>query len=180
MLKKLELQKRLNNLEEKISTSDSKTETDNLLKEYSRIQEKFEQSAGYSYESKIKQVAIGLGFKHEELDKTIEMLSGGEKTRVGLVKLLLEEPDLLLLDEPTNHLDIESVEWLEEYLNNYPGSVIIISHDRYFLDRTISRIVEIEFGENEDYPGNYSFYLEEKERRYEIRLKKYQEQQKKD
>ena len=106
----IRLQKRLSNLEEKISSSDSKTETDNLLKEYSKIQEKFEQSAGYSYESKIKQVAIGLGFKHEELDKTIEMLSGGEKTRVGLVKLLLEEPDLLLLDEPTNHLDIESVD----------------------------------------------------------------------
>ncbi len=175
----IRLQQKLSDLEKKIASSGSKEETDSLLKEYSKIQEKFEQSAGYSYESKIKQVAIGLGFEHEDLNKTIKMLSGGEKTRVGLVKLLLEEPDLLLLDEPTNHLDIESVEWLEEYLNNYPGSVIIISHDRYFLDRTISRIVEIEFGENEDYPGNYTFYLEEKERRYEIRLKKYQEQQKK-
>ncbi len=175
--KEIKLQQKLSELEEKIANSGS--ETDRLLKEYSKLQERFEQSAGYSYESKIKQVAIGLGFKHEELNKTIKMLSGGEKTRVGLIKLLLEEPDLLLLDEPTNHLDIESVEWLEEYLNNYPGSVIIISHDRYFLDRTITRIVEIEFGENEDYPGDYSFYLDEKERRYEIRLKKYQEQQKK-
>lgn len=177
--KEIKLQQKLSDLEGKIADSDSKAETNRLLKEYSKIQEEFDQSAGYSYESKIKQVAIGLGFEHEELEKTIEMLSGGEKTRVGLIKLLLEEPDLLLLDEPTNHLDIDSVEWLEDYLNNYPGSVIIISHDRYFLDRTISRIVEIEFGENEDYPGNYSFYLEEKERRYEIRLKKYQEQQKK-
>ncbi len=175
--KEIKLQQKLSELEEKIANSGS--ETDRLLKEYSKLQERFEQSAGYSYESKIKQVAIGLGFKHEELNKTIKMLSGGEKTRVGLIKLLLEEPDLLLLDEPTNHLDIESVEWLEEYLNNYPGSVIIISHDRYFLDRTITRIVEIEFGENEDYPGDYSFYLDEKERRYEILLKKYQEQQKK-
>ena len=175
--KEIKLQQKLSELEEKIANSGS--ETDRLLREYSKLQERFEQSAGYSYESKIKQVAIGLGFEHEELNKTIKMLSGGEKTRVGLIKLLLEEPDLLLLDEPTNHLDIESVEWLEEYLNNYPGSVIIISHDRYFLDKTITRIVEIEFGENEDYPGNYSFYLEEKERRYEIRLKKYQEQQKK-
>ena len=142
--KEIKLQQKLSELEEKIANSGS--ETDRLLREYSKLQERFEQSAGYSYESKIKQVAIGLGFEHEELNKTIKMLSGGEKTRVGLIKLLLEEPDLLLLDEPTNHLDIESVEWLEEYLNNYPGSVIIISHDRYFLDKTITRIVEIEFG----------------------------------
>ncbi|MGM0419560.1 MAG: ribosomal protection-like ABC-F family protein [Bacillota bacterium] len=183
--RELKLQDKLNQLEEKIAdisqadNNDKEEKLEELLQEYSSVQEKFANSAGYSYESRIKQVATGLGVSLGELDKKISYLSGGEKTRVGLVKLLLKEPDLLLLDEPTNHLDISSVEWLEDYLNSYPGSVIIISHDRYFLDRTISRIVEIEYGSNEEYPGNYSYYLEERERRYEIRLKKYQEQQKK-
>ncbi len=186
--REIDLQQQLRRLEEKIAARGEKASQDSdpqdselasLLKKYNRLQEKFSHTAGYSYESKIRKVATGLGFSPAELSQKISLLSGGEKTRVGLIKLLLEEPDLLLLDEPTNHLDIEAVEWLESYLQNYQGAVIIISHDRYFLDRTISRLVEIKQGRNEDYSGNYSYYLEERERRFQQRLKEYQEQQKK-
>jgi len=186
--REIDIQQQLRRLEEKIAArgevasqdSDPQdSELTSLLKKYNRLQEKFSRTAGYSYESRIRKVATGLGFSPAELSQKISLLSGGEKTRVGLIKLLLEEPDLLLLDEPTNHLDIEAVEWLESYLQSYQGAVIIISHDRYFLDRTISRLVEIKQGSNEDYPGNYSYYLDERERRFQQRLKEYQEQQKK-
>ena len=186
--REINMQQQLRCLEEKIADQGEKVSQDSdpqdselasLLKKYNRLQEKFSRSAGYSYESRIRKVATGLGFSPAELSQKISLLSGGEKTRVGLTKLLLEKPDLLLLDEPTNHLDIEAVEWLESYLQNYQGAVIIISHDRYFLDRTISRLVEIKQGRNEDYSGNYSYYLEERERRFQQRLKEYQEQQKK-
>ncbi len=186
--REIDIQQQQRRLEEKIAArgevasqdSDPQdSELTSLLKKYNRLQEKFSRTAGYSYESRIRKVATGLGFSPAELSQKISLLSGGEKTRVGLIKLLLEEPDLLLLDEPTNHLDIEAVEWLESYLQSYQGAVIIISHDRYFLDRTISRLGEIKQGSNEDYPGNYSYYLDERERRFQQRLKEYQEQQKK-
>lgn len=152
----------------------------NLMTEYSQLQHRYEAGGGYEYESKIKQVANGMGFSFEELNnKRVEDLSGGEKTRLGLIKLLLTEPNLLLLDEPTNHLDLPSIQWLEEYLREYNGTVIIVSHDRYFLDVVIERIVEIKNGQNEDYYGNYSYYLEERKRRYEQNLKAYENQQKK-
>lgn len=153
---------------------------DKTMKKYSELQQEFEEGVGYEYQSKIRQVAHGMGFDEEEIhQKTLAQLSGGEKTRVGLIKLLLMEPDLLLLDEPTNHLDLKSVEWLENYLNSYQGSLLIISHDRYFLDNTIERIVEIKNGRNEDYSGNYSYYQKERKRRYEQRLREYKNQQKK-
>ena len=179
---------RLNKLEEKIShhgekadgSIENSADLKKTMEEYSQLQHKFNQGIGYEYESKIRQVAAGLGFPEDDLySKKLSQLSGGEKTRLGLIKLLLMEPDLLLLDEPTNHLDLKSVEWLEGYLNNYHGSLLIISHDRYFLDSVIDRIVEIKNGKNEDYAGNYSYYQEERERRYEQRLREYKNQQKK-
>ncbi|MFP4371590.1 MAG: ATP-binding cassette domain-containing protein, partial [Halanaerobium sp.] len=180
--------KEMQRLEHKIAhhgerAGDSEAHSDDLEKtmsEYSALQRKFEKGVGYEYQSKIRQVAAGMGFDEKEIQaKTLDQLSGGEKTRVGLSKLLLMEPDLLLLDEPTNHLDLKSVEWLENYLNSYQGSLLIISHDRYFLDNTIERIVEIKHGKNEDYSGNYSYYQKERKRRYEQRLREYKNQQKK-
>lgn len=180
--------KEMKRLEQKIAhhgekAEESEAHSDDLEKtmdEYSLLQRKFEKGVGYEYQSKIRQVAAGMGFDETEIrEKTLDQLSGGEKTRVGLAKLLLMEPDLLLLDEPTNHLDLKSVEWLENYLNSYQGSLLIISHDRYFLDNTIERIVEIKNGKNEDYSGNYSYYQKERKRRYEQRLREYKNQQKK-
>ncbi|RCW54919.1 ribosomal protection-like ABC-F family protein [Halanaerobium sp. ST460_2HS_T2] len=180
--------KEMKRLEDKIAhhgkkAEESKSHSNNLkatMSKYSALQQEFEKGIGYEYQSKIRQVAAGMGFDEEEIQaKTLDQLSGGEKTRVGLAKLLLMEPDLLLLDEPTNHLDLKSVEWLENYLNSYLGSLLIISHDRYFLDNTIERIVEIKNGKNEDYSGNYSYYQKERKRRYEQRLREYKNQQKK-
>ncbi|MFW6269886.1 MAG: ribosomal protection-like ABC-F family protein [Bacillota bacterium] len=180
----IDLEKKLNKLENKISIAGENKEKkdsnlDPLLNKYSELRTKFENKGGYEYKSRIRQVAVGLGFSHEELENEINTLSGGEKTRLGLVKLLLQKPDLLLLDEPTNHLDIPSIQWLEDYLNDYEGAVIIISHDRYFLDKVITRIIELKNGEEELYQGNYSYYLEEREHRFQQRLKKYENQQKK-
>jgi ATP-binding cassette subfamily F protein 3 len=178
----------LNELEKKIAQHgkeangnlDNSSNLKSIMRQYSELQHEFNQGIGYEYESKIRQVAAGLGFPEEELfNKTLDQLSGGEKTRLGLIKLLLIEPDLLLLDEPTNHLDLKSVEWLEGYLNSYHGSLLIISHDRYFLDNVIDRIVEIKHGENENYAGNYSYYQKERKRRYQQRLREYKNQQKK-
>ena len=179
----IEMKNKISQMEKKISKLGNKNNNDSrlnkLLKEYSELQRKFEKKGGYSYKSEIKKVAVGLGFSLEELDKKVLTFSGGEKTRLGLVKLLLSKPDLLLLDEPSNHLDIPSIQWLENYLNDYQGAVVIISHDRYFLDNVVSRIVEIKNGEEEIYKGNYSYYLEERKRRYEKRLHEYEVQQKK-
>lgn len=175
---------RLRELEEKITEqgrqNDSSNKLENLMEEYSDLQHKFEREGGYQYESKIRQIAYGMGFSENELmNKEVKNLSGGEKTRLGLVKLLLFEPDLLLLDEPTNHLDLSSIQWLEEYLRDYQGTVIIISHDRYFLDQVIDRIVEIKNGNEEVYHGNYSYYLEERKKRYQQLKQAYENQQKK-
>lgn len=180
----IEMKEKISRLEKKISKLGNKknkndSKLNELLKEYSELQHEFEKKGGYSYKSEIKKVAVGLGFTLEELDKKIYTFSGGEKTRLGLVKLLLSKPDLLLLDEPSNHLDIPSIQWLENYLNDYQGAVVIISHDRYFLDNVVTRIVEIKNGKEEIYKGNYSYYLEERKRRYEKRLHEYEVQQKK-
>ncbi len=178
-----EMEQKLKTMENKISSFNKEDKNheklETLMEEYSNLSHEYEINGGYEYENKIVQVASGLGFKGEELNKKISFLSGGEKSRVGLIKLLLKEPELLLLDEPTNHLDIESIQWLEEYLNKYKGAVIIISHDRYFLDQVIERIVEIKNGSDEKYYGNYSYYLEERKRRYEQRMREYKNQQKK-
>jgi len=162
------------------SSENQSSELEKTMQEYSELQHEFNRGIGYEYQSKIRQVSAGLGFAEDELySKKLWQLSGGEKTRLGLIKLLLMEPDLLLLDEPTNHLDLKSVEWLESYLNSYHGSLLIISHDRYFLDSVVERIVEIKQGRNENYAGNYSYYQKERKRRYEQRMREYKNQQKK-
>ncbi len=153
-------------------------EYNSFMEQYSRLQHEFEESDGYSYQSRINGVLKGLGFTEEEYSQKVCTLSGGQKTRVFLGKLLLMKPDLLLLDEPTNHLDIESIQWLENFLKGYTGSVLIISHDRYFLDKTVTKIIEIENRCSTVYNGNYSFFISQKEVIRAAQLKQYADQQK--
>ena len=148
------------------------------MEEYAALQHYFEENDGYSYQSRMKGVLKGLGFTESDFNKPMNQLSGGQKTRVHLGKLLLSKPDVLLLDEPTNHLDIASIEWLEDFLRTYPGSVLIISHDRYFLDRIVTKVIEIENKKSYVYNGNYSFYWQQKEINREIQQKAYDMQQK--
>ncbi len=148
------------------------------MEEYAALQHYFEQNDGYSYQSRLKGVLKGLGFSDNDFNRPMNQLSGGQKTRVHLAKLLLSKPDVLLLDEPTNHLDIASIEWLEDFLRTYPGSVLIISHDRYFLDRIVTKVIEIENKKSTIYNGNYSFYWQQKEINREIQQKAYDMQQK--
>ncbi|MDD2481578.1 MAG: ABC-F family ATP-binding cassette domain-containing protein, partial [Lutispora sp.] len=156
-----------------------KQSSDEILKRYGSLQQLFEAKNGYSIEENINRVCIGLKIDKDMAEKEFNMLSGGEKTRVMLGKLMLENPDILLLDEPTNHLDLSSIEWLEGFLREYKGTSIIISHDRYFLDKVVNRIVEIVDGKAELYEGNYSYYIREKHERYESQLAKYNQEQKK-
>lgn len=156
----------------------SQKEYNSFMEQYSRLQHEFEESDGYSYQSRINGVLKGLGFTEEEYSQKVCTLSGGQKTRVFLGKLLLMKPDLLLLDEPTNHLDIESIQWLEDFLKGYTGSVLIISHDRYFLDKTVTKIIEIENRCSTVYNGNYSFFISQKEVIRAAQLKQYADQQK--
>jgi len=164
-------------IEQKMSFSKDK-ELENLMLQYSSLSHKLEESDGYQYKSRIKGVIKGLGFKDNEFNQPINQLSGGEKTRVALGKLLLKSPKLLLLDEPTNHLDIDSIQWLEDFLKSYTNSVIIISHDRYFLDKIVTKVIEIENKKSSVYFGNYSYYANKKEVDREIELKHYINQQK--
>lgn len=148
-----------------------------LLHEYDHLQHTFEQNGGYTYEAEIKSVLTGLAFDKFDYDTPIQTLSGGQKTRLSLGKLLLKKPKLLILDEPTNHLDIETLNWLENYLIGYPGAVVVVSHDRYFLDKTISIVYEIARHQTKRYIGTYSKYLEQKALDFERELKEYEKQQ---
>ena len=150
---------------------------DAALTAYGELQERFEAAGGYTYEQRIKTVLQGLGFKPTDNDTPLARLSGGQKTRALLARLLLELPDLLVLDEPTNHLDIGAVEWLEGYLNEFDGAVLVVSHDRYFMDAVATTIWELDFGTLEAYRGNYSHYVRQREERHERRLKEYEAQQ---
>ena len=150
---------------------------ESLMNSYTRLTHQFELENGYAYKSEIIGVLKGLGFEEEDYNKQIENLSGGQKTRVALGKLLISKPDILLLDEPTNHLDMESIAWLETYLLNYPGAVFIVSHDRYFLDKVVTKIVEIEAAQMRMYEGNYSAYALKKAQLRDAQYKAYLNQQ---
>ena len=147
------------------------------LETYNRLMAEFERQNGYAYESEITGVLKGLGFTEDDFSKPVSTLSSGQKTRVSLGKLLLTKPDILLLDEPTNHLDLTSIAWLETYLLNYQGAVLIVSHDRYFLNRVVTKVLEIELGQLSTYLGNYATYAEKKQQVREARLKEYLKQQ---
>jgi ATPase subunit of ABC transporter with duplicated ATPase domains len=169
----IDVRARMEELEHLMSESD----TPELLREYDALAYEFERSGGYDLAIERNRVANGLEITAEQREQLFSTLSGGEKTRVNLARLILEDTDILLLDEPTNHLDIGATEWLEAYLGKYKGTVLVISHDRYFLDSVVTRTVEIQNGKAEFYGGNYSFYVEEKERRYQEQLKKYEWEQ---
>ncbi|MEI3417848.1 MAG: ABC-F family ATP-binding cassette domain-containing protein [Blautia sp.] len=152
-------------------------ELDRLMNSYTRLTHEFELENGYAYKSELMGVLNGLGFAEEDFNKQVATLSGGQKTRVALGKLLISKPDILLLDEPTNHLDMESIAWLETYLLNYPGAVFIVSHDRYFLDKVVTKVIEIEAGHVRMYSGNYSAYAEKKAQLRDAQYKAYLNQQ---
>ncbi|HYE84281.1 MAG TPA: ABC-F family ATP-binding cassette domain-containing protein [Clostridia bacterium] len=171
----------IQDLEQKISSmsaSKDRVAVEALLGTYANLQEEYKNSNGFGYKSQIKGVLKGLGFSSEDYDKPVSILSGGQKTRVALGKVLLQNFNILLLDEPTNYLDIQSVEWLEEYLRDLKCSALIVSHDRYFLDMVTNRTFEIENRSLREYNGNYSKYIEKKQQQREILLKDYTEQQK--
>ncbi|HMV47575.1 MAG TPA: ABC-F family ATP-binding cassette domain-containing protein [Blastocatellia bacterium] len=157
-------------------TEVSGEELDRVMHDYSEAQHTYEHEGGFSYHARAESVLLGLGFGKEEFDKKAENLSGGEKNRLGLARLLLLEPDILLLDEPTNHLDVDAVEWLEEFLSAYKSAYLIISHDRFFLDHTVKRVLDLEFGKVDSYKGNYSEYVVEKEERREQQQRAYEQQ----
>ena len=170
----LEKEKRLRVLEQEIA----KDHSEKRLEEYDRLLEEFTRAGGYTYHAEIQSVMHGLGFQNYSPDTPIGSLSGGQKTRISLGKLLLKKPDLLILDEPTNHLDIETLTWLENYLRHYPGAILVVSHDRYFLDKLVNKIYEISRGVSHRYTGNYSAYLQQKAADYERQMKLYEKQQK--
>lgn len=159
---------------EELMKTDSSPET---LRSYDELSHEFERLGGYRVETEISKTCNGLGIPQDMMSRSFDSLSGGEKTRISIACALLKNPDILLLDEPTNHLDIDAVEWLEAYLPTFRGTVFIISHDRYFIDKCVTRIIELSDGAAEFYPGNYSFYLKEREARYEEQLKKYKSEQ---
>ncbi len=150
---------------------------DSLMKEYGHLQEKFHQQGGYSYPSRIRGVLKGLGFEEEDYQKKISQFSGGQRTRIALAKLLIREPDILLLDEPTNFLDLETTEWLENFLSNYPNTLLVISHDRYFLDALVHRVFELENHHLSIYRGNYTQYTAYKQQNLEVAFHQYKQQQ---
>ena len=158
----IDMENRLRSLEQEMKTTTGDA-LDSLMNTYTRLSHQFELENGYAYKSEIMGVLKGLGFTEEDFERQIETLSGGQKTRVALGKLLLASPDILLLDEPTNHLDITSKEILEEALNNYEGTVLYVSHDRYFINKTATRILDLTNHKLVNYIGNYDYYLEKKE-----------------
>lgn len=166
-------------LENKISDFvENMSSNEKDIKLLDKLQEEFRISGGYSLKEKIEKIRNGFKITNELLDREYNKLSGGEKTLINLASIILSNPDILLLDEPTNHLDIDTLEWFEEYLSSYNGTVVIISHDRYFLDRTVNKIIEIENGNANIYHGNYSYYLKESEKRLMIEFQNYKNQQK--
>ena len=172
----IDMEERMRSMELEMKHA-SGEELDRLMNSYTRLTHEFELENGYAYKSELMGVLNGLGFAEEDFNKQVATLSGGQKTRVALGKLLISKPDILLLDEPTNHLDMESIAWLETYLLNYPGAVFIVSHDRYFLDKVVTKVVEIEASHVRMYSGNYSAYAEKKAQLRDAQYKAYLNQQ---
>ena len=170
------LENRLRSMEEQMHTVEGE-ELEQLMENYHRLQHQFELEGGYGYRSEVYGVLNGLGFTAEDYSKKIDQLSGGQKTRVALGKLLVTRPDVILLDEPTNHLDMNSIAWLEGFLMNYKGAVVIVSHDRYFLDRVVTKVIEVSLHQAQVFEGNYSEYAVKKEKVREAQLKAYYNQQ---
>ena len=155
----------------------AKGATEEQLREYDVLVNRFQSGGGYEMDVEVDKICNGLGISAEQRMQEFDSLSGGEKTRVNLARLLLEKTDILLLDEPTNHLDLRSVEWLEGYINAFKGTVLAISHDRYFIDQVADRVIEITEGHAEFYSGNYSFYMDEKQARFDLQMKQYEQEQ---
>ena len=177
----LKVYKPITNLEQKIEQIVEKMQTDKseeLAKEYSKAMDRYEFLDGYTYKKEYETAINKFGFSSEDKLKKISEFSGGQRTKIAFIKLLLSKPDILLLDEPTNHLDIETIEWLEQYLKNYSKSVVIVSHDRMFLNKIVNKVYEIEYGVTTAYSGNYTFFEEQKKINYEKQLKDYEYQQK--
>ncbi len=173
----IELESRIRALEQEMKEL-SGNSLSIALETYTRLNHEFEQKNGYAYQSEVTGVLKGLGFPEEEFDKEVNTLSGGQKTRVSLGKLLLSRPDIILLDEPTNHLDMASIAWLETFLLNYDGAVIIVAHDRYFLNRVVTKVIEIDNGQVTAFQGNYSDYAAKKAQLREAQMTAWLNQQK--
>lgn len=171
------LERQLREYEEKLSTV-SPEELNSVIETYSKLQERFMDMGGYEVDEKVSKICNGFKISDDMLDRSFNTLSGGEKTIVNLASLIISNPEILLLDEPTNHLDIDTLEWFEQFLTNYKGTIIISSHDRYFLDKVATKTVLIDKGKDEVYHGNYSYYLEESERRALAEFDEYKNQQK--
>ena len=172
----LEMEERLRQLEKEMEGKNEQ-ELAPILEAYNRLSTAYDRENGYAYESEIAGVIAGLGFTEADYDRPIESLSGGQKMRVALGRLLLSHPDIIILDEPTNHLDMKSISWLESFLASYPGAVIVVSHDRYFIDKVTNKIIEIDQGVSEIYNGSYSYYSQEKAKRRQAKLNAYYKQQ---
>ena len=169
----MQLKAKMETLEKQMATG----ATAEQLRQYDDLSNRFQSGGGYDMDVEVDKVCNGLAITSAQREQIFDSLSGGEKTRVNLARLLLEKTDILLLDEPTNHLDLRSVEWLEGYINSFKGTVLTISHDRYFLDRVADRVIEIVDGHAEFYSGNYSFYIDEKQARFNLQLKQYEQEQ---
>ncbi|MBQ7344515.1 MAG: ABC-F family ATP-binding cassette domain-containing protein, partial [Oscillospiraceae bacterium] len=169
----IRLQKKMQKLEEAMLSGASEEQ----LREYDRLTNAFQSGGGYEMDVDVDKICNGLRITVEQRGQLFDSLSGGEKTRMNLARLLLEKTDILLLDEPTNHLDLRSVEWLEKYIKEFKGTVLAISHDRYFIDQIAQRVIEIVDGHAEFYSGNYSFYMDEKQARFDLQLKQYEQEQ---
>ena len=169
----MQIKAKMEQLENQMATG----ATPELLRHYDDLSNRFVSGGGYDMDVEVDKICNGLGITEDQRHQAFDSLSGGEKTRVNLARLLLEKTDILLLDEPTNHLDLKNVEWLEGYINSFKGTVLVISHDRFFLDRVADRVIEITEGHAEFYSGNYSFYIEEKQARFNLQLKQYEQEQ---
>ncbi len=172
------MEQQLRALEEQMAQAQDEAALHRLGSQYDQLTRKFEESNGYGWRSTVQGVLAGLGFRREQQGQLASLLSGGERTRLCLGRMLLTQPDLLLLDEPTNHLDLKSIAWLEDYLRTYRGAVLLISHDRYFMDHVCDRMCELLLGVTECYDGNYTHYMAQRTERFEIRMKAYELQQK--